>query len=50
MDHITEHYYTTHTSVNPKRIVAKGPDLEFGAPHDRDELPGSLPTELLPLA
>jgi putative glutathione S-transferase len=50
MHHITEHYYTPHTSVNPKRIVAKGPDLEFGAPHDRDELPGSLPTELLPLA
>ena len=50
MDHIKEHYYTTHDSVNPKRLVARGPDLEFEAPHDRDELPGGPPTDLLPLA
>ncbi|PSQ20308.1 glutathione-dependent reductase [Halobacteriales archaeon QS_9_67_15] len=50
MDHIKEHYYTTHPDVNPKRLVARGPDLDFAAEHDRDDLPGSLPTELLPLA
>jgi putative glutathione S-transferase len=50
MDHIKEHYYTTHESVNPKRIVARGPDLHFEAPHDRDELPGGPPSELLALA
>jgi len=50
MDHITEHYYTTHPDVNPKRLIARGPDLDFGAAHDRDELPGGPPTELLPLA
>jgi len=50
VDHIKEHYYTTHPDVNPKRLIARGPDLDFTADHDRDELPGSLPTELLPLA
>ncbi|MFB6150863.1 MAG: glutathione S-transferase family protein [Haloarculaceae archaeon] len=50
MDHIKEHYYTTHPDVNPKRIVARGPDLDFEAPHDRDELPGGPPSDLLPLA
>ncbi|WP_254863330.1 glutathione S-transferase family protein [Halovivax gelatinilyticus] len=38
MDHIVEHYYTTHPDVNPNRIIARGPDLEFDAPHDRDRL------------
>ncbi|WP_121741131.1 glutathione S-transferase family protein [Natronorubrum halophilum] len=46
MDHIKEHYYTTHPDVNPNRIIARGPDLEFGAPHDRDELPGGPPSAL----
>ncbi|MFC7156025.1 glutathione S-transferase family protein [Halomarina halobia] len=43
MDHIREHYYTTHPDVNPKRIVAVGPDHDFAAPHDRDRLPGGPP-------
>ncbi|PSP92534.1 glutathione-dependent reductase [Halobacteriales archaeon QS_4_62_28] len=43
MDHITEHYYTTHPDVNPKRIVPNGPDPDFAAPHDRDSLPGGPP-------
>lgn len=46
MDHITEHYYTTHPDVNPHRIVARGPDLDFEAPHDRSELPGNPPEEI----
>ncbi|MFB6140175.1 MAG: glutathione S-transferase family protein [Halosimplex sp.] len=50
MDHIKEHYYTTHPDVNPKRLIARGPDLDFDADHDRDELPGGPPSELLPLA
>ncbi|MFC6836928.1 glutathione S-transferase family protein [Halomarina ordinaria] len=48
MDHITEHYYTTHTDVNPKRIVAVGPDHDFTAPHDRDRLGGGPPGALSP--
>jgi putative glutathione S-transferase len=50
MDHIKEHYYTTHPDVTPSRIIAKGPDLDFEAPHDRDELPGEPPADLLALA
>jgi putative glutathione S-transferase len=46
MDHITEHYYTTHPDVTPSRIVATGPDLDFAADHDRDELQGSPPEAL----
>ncbi|MFB6083716.1 MAG: glutathione S-transferase family protein [Halorientalis sp.] len=50
MDHIKEHYYTTHPDVNPSGIIATGPDLDFEADHDRDALPGSPPEDLLPLA
>ncbi|SEV82868.1 glutathione S-transferase family protein [Natrinema salifodinae] len=46
MDHITEHYYTTHPDVNPSGIIARGPDLNFEASHDRDELPGGPPSDL----
>nr|WP_303650193.1 glutathione S-transferase family protein [Halalkalicoccus sp. NIPERK01] len=48
MGHITEHYYTTHPDVNPSRIVARGPDLDFDAPHDRDRLAGGPPEALTP--
>ncbi len=48
MDHIKEHYYTTHPDVTPTRIIAAGPDLDFEADHDRDELPGDPPEALLP--
>ena len=36
--HIKEHYYRSHTMINPTRIVPAGPDLNFGKPHDRDRL------------
>lgn len=36
--HIRHHYFRSHESVNPHRIVSRGPDLDFGAPHDRDRL------------
>jgi putative glutathione S-transferase len=48
MDHIKEHYYTTHPDVTPSRIVAAGPDRDFEADHNRDELPGGPPETLLP--
>ncbi len=50
MDHIREHYYTTHTGINPTGFVAVGPDLDFEAPHDRDRLPGGPPGALLETA
>ncbi|WP_436934556.1 glutathione S-transferase family protein [Halovenus marina] len=46
MDHIKEHYYTTHPEVTPTRIIAAGPDLDFTAEHNRDELPGGPPAAL----
>jgi putative glutathione S-transferase len=47
MAHITEHYYTTHPDVSPKRIVPMGPDPDFDAPHDRDALAGGPPAALV---
>jgi len=35
MEHIKEHYFYSHESINPTRIVPKGPELDFDAPHDR---------------
>ena len=38
MDHIKRHYYRSHESVNPTRIVPKGPVLDFSVPHGRERL------------
>ncbi|RIK86829.1 MAG: glutathione-dependent reductase [Hyphomicrobiales bacterium] len=35
MAHIKTHYYASHGTINPTRIVPKGPQLDFSAPHDR---------------
>ena len=43
MEHIKEHYYTTHGDVNPKQLVPVGPDPEFDADHERAALPGADP-------
>ncbi len=32
------HYYKSHATINPTRIVPKGPALDFSAPHDRGRL------------
>ena len=34
--HIKNHYYHSHETVNPTRIIPKGPELDFDAPHDRN--------------
>ncbi|QQN62301.1 glutathione S-transferase family protein [Bradyrhizobium diazoefficiens] len=34
-DHIKLHYYQSHETVNPKRIVPIGPDVDFSLPHGR---------------
>ncbi|MFW5917558.1 MAG: glutathione S-transferase family protein [Halorubrum sp.] len=44
MAHIKEHYYTTHPEVTPTGIIARGPDVDFDATHDRDRLDGVAPT------
>jgi putative glutathione S-transferase len=38
--HIKEHYYRSHESINPTRIVPKGPIIDFTAAHDRWHLAG----------
>jgi glutathionyl-hydroquinone reductase len=35
---IKRHYYWSQAAVNPSRIVAKGPAIDFTAPHDRARL------------
>jgi glutathionyl-hydroquinone reductase len=32
---IKRHYYASHDSINPRRVVARGPAINFSAPHDR---------------
>jgi putative glutathione S-transferase len=37
-DHITTHYYRSHESINPSRIVPIGPAIDWNAPHGRAKL------------
>ncbi|MEO1702544.1 MAG: glutathione S-transferase family protein [Pseudomonadota bacterium] len=36
MHHIKQHYYASHESINPTRIVPVGPAIDFMVPHGRD--------------
>ena len=36
MDHIKRHYYESHDTINPTRVVPVGPEIDFDVPHDRD--------------
>ncbi|HET7479373.1 MAG TPA: glutathione S-transferase family protein, partial [Rubrobacteraceae bacterium] len=40
MEHIKKHYYRSHESINPTRIVPKGPILDFSGTHGRDRMSG----------
>ena len=35
-DHIKQHYYRSHGTINPTGIVPVGPELDLYAPHGRD--------------
>ena len=37
MDHIKQHYYASHETINPTRIVPLGPLIDYTAPHDRNK-------------
>ncbi|MDQ4063960.1 MAG: glutathione S-transferase family protein [Actinomycetota bacterium] len=37
-EHIKRHYYRSHESINPTRIVPKGPILVLDEPHGRERL------------
>jgi len=36
MQHIKNHYYASHESVNPSRVIPVGPDIDFSVAHNRD--------------
>lgn len=36
MDHIKQHYYASHTTINPSGIIPLGPEQDFWQPHHRD--------------
>ncbi len=35
MEHIKKHYYASHETINPSRVVPMGPVIDYTAPHDR---------------
>lgn len=35
---IKTHYYSSHESINPTRIVPAGPEIDFTTPHNREKL------------
>ncbi|MGD8174366.1 glutathione S-transferase family protein [Marinimicrobium sp. ARAG 43.8] len=37
-DHIKHHYYYSHDTINPTRIVPNGPMLNLKAPHNRGDI------------
>lgn len=37
MTHIKRHYYYSHDTINPTRVVPKGPHLQLTRPHRRDQ-------------
>ena len=38
MEHIKNHYYVSHETINPSRVVPVGPHTDFTLPHNRSKL------------
>ena len=38
MEHIKNHYYASHETINPSRIVPNGPHLNYDEPHNRKSI------------
>ena len=38
MEHIKNHYYASHETINPSRVVPVGPHTDFTLPHNRSKL------------
>ena len=38
LDHIKFHYFSSHESINPRRLVPLGPLLDWDRPHEREEV------------
>jgi putative glutathione S-transferase len=41
--HIKRHYYQSHVTINPTRVVALGPELDLHLPHGREHRSGRVP-------
>ena len=41
IDQIKQHYYFSHESINPTRIIPIGPELDLDGAHDRHRFPAS---------
>lgn len=39
--HIKNHYYASHRTINPTGVVPLGPQQDFTGPHGREHLPGN---------
>ena len=37
MQHIKDHYYASHESINPNRVIPAGPRVDYTQPHERDK-------------
>jgi len=44
--HIREHYFRSHTSINPFGILPTGPRLDYDRPHHREHLGGQSLADL----
>ena len=38
LDHIKKHYYASHETINPSRVIPLGPYVDFTLSHDRSRL------------
>jgi putative glutathione S-transferase len=37
MDYIKKHYYGSHETINPTRVIPIGPEINFNTPHGREQ-------------
>lgn len=37
LTHIKDHYYGSHETINPTRVIPLGPDIKYDAPHNRGD-------------
>ena len=37
IEHFKQHYYYSHETINPSRIVPEGPELDLETTHQREE-------------
>ena len=38
MKHIKNHYYASHETLNPSRVIPIGPQIDYSVPHERNKL------------